>query len=105
MATFNARPVFERLTAIVLLVSIAGACIALYIFFEHLNQGLKDKKVLDQEWLKLDREDHQGIKDICKAAQAEVKLLAAKLEGDSSLIYELGLRDGMALCKAGHGNR
>ena len=97
---FVDHPVIKWITAIFLLVSIAVVIVGLYIFFEHLNQGLKDKKELDEKWLELDREGHQAIQDICKAAQVEVKLLAAELKGDWSLPYRLGLRDGMARCRS-----
>ena len=76
------HPVIKWATVIFLVVSIAGVGIGLYIFFEHLDQGLAAKKVLDEKWLDLDIEGHQNILDQCKAAQVEVKLLAAKLEGD-----------------------
>ena len=94
------HPILKWATAMFLVVSIAGVFVGLYIFFDHLNQGLKDKRVLDEKWLKLDTEGHQAIVDQCKAAQVEVKLLAARLEGNGSLLYELGLRDGMALCRS-----
>ena len=94
------HPVIKWATVIFLVVSIAGVGIGLYIFFEHLDQGLAAKKVLDEKWLDLDIEGHQNILDQCKAAQVEVKLLAAKLEGDWSLPYRLGLRDGAALCRS-----
>ena len=85
--------------------SFLAALVGGYIFIDHLNDLMEDKKELDTEWLELDRKGHQAILDQCKAAQVEVELLAARLEGDSSLLYQVGLRDGMALCKAGHGNK
>ena len=94
------HPVLKWLTAIFLLGSVAVVIIGLYMFFEHLNEGLEAKKVMDKEWLKLDVEGHQAIVDQCKAAQVEVQLLAATLEGDWSLPYRLGLRDGKALCES-----
>ena len=80
--------------------SVVGTGIGLYLFFNHLNQGLKDKRALDEKWLELDREGHQSILDQCKAAEVQIKLLAAKLEGDGSWLYELGLMHGMQLCRS-----
>ena len=98
--SFADHPVLKGLSMLVVVVGVVIACIGLYIFFDHLNQGLKDKRALDKEWMKLDRDGHQAIVDQCKAAQVEVKLLAARLDGDGSILYRLGLRDGMALCRS-----
>ena len=98
--SFADHPVLKGVTVAALLVTCIAACFGVYVFFDHLNQGLKDKRALDKEWMKLDRDGHQAIVDQCRAAQVETKLLAAKMDGDGSILYELGLRDGMALCRS-----
>ena len=98
--SFADHPVLKGLSMLVVVVGVLIACIGLYIFFDHLNQGLKDKRALDKEWMELDRKGHRAIEDQCRAAQVETKLLAAKMDGDGSLLYQLGLRDGVRLCRS-----
>ena len=94
------HPLVRWLGIVVVVGTVLVAVVGLYVFFDHLNQGLVAKRELDKEWLALDRNDHQAILDQCKAIQVDIKLLVSRLGGDGALLYQVGLRDGMALCRA-----
>ena len=105
------HPIVKWFGAAVVVGPILATSVGAYLFLDDLRQStdalhselaksITEKKALDDKWLDLDREDHQDILWQGKAIQAEIKLLISRLGSDGSLLYQVGLRDGMALCRS-----
>ena len=108
------HPILAWAGAVVVVGTLLGTSIGAYLFLDGLRDStdalhaelatsIAEKKALDKDWLHFDRGDHQNILDQGKAIQWQVKLLLARMGGDGSLLYQIGLRDGQALCKASEG--
>ena len=111
MDSIDQHPLVQWLGAATLAGGIVATCVGAYLFLDDLKEStdalhdelaesIAEKKALDIRWLDLDREDHQNILNQVVATQAEIKLLVARLGSDGALLYQVGLRDGMALCRS-----
>ena len=68
-----------------------------------LIEGFDEKKELDQTWIDLDRKDHDAMIHLGKDIRSDIKVLGERFKSDPGLLYQLGLRDGKALCEAAGG--
>ena len=92
------------------LVTLIGSCVALYLYLENLDRktntlhddfshSIQAKEQLDDEWIKLDRADHANMIHLATEIRRDIKRLEERLKIDSVLLYQIGLRDGKALCE------
>ena len=109
MKTITQHPIVIWVCIIGGFMAVIAACVSGSLFMKHLSdstdslhvqirKGLQDKKELDKEWLDLDRADHGKIIRLEAEIIHEIQLLGDRYKTDNSLLYQLGLRDGMALC-------
>ena len=110
MTSITQHPIVAWIGAICGFITLIGTCVGVFLYLEHIQditealhdevrEGIEDKKALDKDWLNLDRVDHNKIMRLEDDILHEIELLGMQYETDNSLLYQLGLRDGQALCK------
>ena len=91
------------------LFTVIATCVVAYLFLENLDRkanalhadfrsSIEAKEELDDKWLNLDRADHASMIHLATELRGDIKRLEERLKLDSGLLYQLGLRDGRALC-------
>ena len=91
------------------LFTLVSTCVVVYVYLENLDRktntlhdifssSIEAKEKLDDEWLKLDRADHARMIHLATELRGDIKGLEQRLQLDSGLLYQIGLRDGQALC-------
>ena len=110
MTSITQHPIVVWSGVICGFITLIATGVGVFLYLEHnqdviealrdeVREGLQDKKALDKDWLDLDREDHNKIMQLEGNILHEIELLGMQYETDNSLLYQLGLRDGQALCK------
>ena len=110
MNTVTQHPIVIWVCIIGGFLTVTTTCIGAFLYLEalkgsnetlhdELRKGLQDKKKLDDKWLDLDRFDHSEIMRLETEILHEIELFGERYKTDNSLLYQLGLRDGQALCK------
>ena len=110
MTSITQHPIVIWAGVICGFITVVATCVGAFLYLEHIQdvtealhyevrEGLQDKKALDKDWLDLDRADHNKIMQLEDSILHEIELLGMQYKIDNSLLYQLGLRDGQALCK------
>ena len=92
------------------LFTLIATCVVAYVYLENLDRktntlhddfsrSIEAKEELDDRWLKLDTANSARIIHLVTEIRRDIKRLEEKLKTDSVLLYQIGLRDGKALCE------
>ena len=92
------------------LFTLIGTCVVAYVYLENLDRktntlhddfshSIEAKEELDDGWLKLDTANYAKMIHLATEIRRDIKRLEEILKTDSVLLYQIGLRDGEALCE------
>ena len=91
------------------LFTVIATCVVAYVYLENLDRktntlhddfssSIEAKEKLDDGWLKLDTANYAKMIHLATEIRGDIKRLEEGLKLDSVLLYQIGLRDGQAIC-------
>lgn len=105
-------PAIKWLIYIWSVATISVTCGMVFVYLEDFQRGqvllhdawdarAEEERVGDTHWIELDRRNQRVLEQQGDEVITAMRALEARFDSDGSLVYRIGLRDGLALCQSG----